>query len=125
MRPVQTPRDRATDERPASTTRSHVADQVADDRLPIELQRQDTAIREAASKRSTQVPDRRRSDPAVITVDEAAALLRVDRKSIYESIRRGELPGVVRVGRAIRISRTALLQWLSGQGRVSRSGATR
>ena len=64
-----------------------------------------------------------RSDPAVITVDEAAALLRVDRKSIYESIRRGELPGVVRVGRAIRISRTALLQWLSG--RVSRPGTTR
>ena len=55
----------------------------------------------------------------------AQALLRVDRKSIYESIRRGELPGVVRVGRAIRIGRTALLQWLAGQGRVSRSGATR
>ena len=84
MRPVQTPRDRATDERPASTTRSHVADQ-----------------------------------------DPATALLRVDRKSIYESIRRGELPGVVRVGRVIRISRPALLQWLAGQVRVSRSRATR
>jgi len=71
------------------------------------------------------VPDRRRTDPVVLTVDEAAALLRVDRKSIYESIRRGELPGVVRVGRVIRISRPALVQWLSGQVRVSRSGATR
>jgi len=75
--------------------------------------------------RAAPVSDRRRTDPAVLTVDEAAALLRVDRKSIYESIRRGELPGVVRVGRIIRISRPALLQWLSGQVRVSRSGATR
>ena len=31
----------------------------------------------------------------------------------------------VRVGRVIRISRPALLQWLSRQVRVSRSGATR
>jgi len=80
---------------------------------------------ESPPARPGQTPDRRRTDPAVLTVDEAAALLRVDRKSVYESIRRGELPGVVRVGRAIRIGRTALLQWLAGQGRVSRSGATR
>ena len=77
------------------------------------------------SPSSVPVPDRRRTDPAVLTVDEAAAILRVDRKSIYESIRRGELPGVVRVGRVIRISRTALVQRLAGQVRVSRSGATR
>src|SRR5437660_12046301 len=65
MRPVQTPRDRATDERPASTTRSHVADQ-----------------------------------------DPATALLRVDRKSIYESIRRDELPGAA-AGAARRVQEGA------------------
>lgn len=63
--------------------------------------------------------------PVVLTVDEAAELLRVDRKTIYESIRRGELPGVVRLGRSIRIGRTALLEFLAGQGRVSRQGKTR
>jgi excisionase family DNA binding protein len=63
--------------------------------------------------------------PVVLTVDEAAELLRVDRKTVYESIRRGELPGVVRLGRSIRIGRTALLEFLAGQGRVSRQGKTR
>ena len=60
--------------------------------------------------------------PMVLTVDEAAELLRVDRKTVYESIRRGELPGVVRLGRSIRIGRGALLEFLAGQGRVSRQG---
>lgn len=60
--------------------------------------------------------------PVVLTVDEAAEILRVDRKTVYESIRRGELPGVVRLGRSIRIGRGALLQFLAGQGRVSRQG---
>ncbi len=50
--------------------------------------------------------------PDVLTVPEAAALLRVDRKSLYASIERGEVPGVVRVGRSIRLSRPALLKWL-------------
>lgn len=60
--------------------------------------------------------------PPVLTVDEASALLRVNRKTIYEAIARGQLPGVRRVGRKLRLCRTALLQWLSqGQGRVSRS----
>ena len=63
-----------------------------------------------------------RALPAVLTVDEAAELLRVDRKTVYESIRRGELPGVVRLGRSIRIGRGALLEFLAGQGRVSRQG---
>jgi|SRR5712664_4768735 len=125
MRPVQTPRDHATGEPPAGTKRSHLDDEVTDQRLATQLQRRDSALSEASSTQSGQFPDRRRTDPAVLTVDEAAALLRVDRKSIYESIRRGEFPGVVRVGRTIRIGRTALLQWLARQGRVSRPGATR
>jgi excisionase family DNA binding protein len=60
--------------------------------------------------------------PAVLTVDEVAELLRVDRKTVYEQIARGELPGARRVGRAIRISRDAVIKWLAeGQGRVPRS----
>lgn len=55
--------------------------------------------------------------PEFLTVDEAAILLRVNRKTLYESIRLKQVPGVVRVGKALRISRAALLQWSAGKGR--------
>jgi len=48
----------------------------------------------------------------ILTVDELAALLRVERKTIYAAITRGDIPGVRRVGRSIRISRDAVLDWL-------------
>jgi excisionase family DNA binding protein len=56
----------------------------------------------------------------VMTVDELAALLRVNRKSVYEAIARGEIPGIRRIGRTVRASREAVLTWLA-EGRVSRS----
>ncbi len=60
--------------------------------------------------------------PEVLTVEELATLLRVERKTAYAAIARGEIPGVRRLGTAIRISRPAVLSWLAqGQGRVSRS----
>ncbi len=59
-------------------------------------------------------------EPAVLTVDELATLLRVERKTAYGAIARGEIPGVRRVGRSIRACRRTVLEWL-GQGRVSRS----
>jgi excisionase family DNA binding protein len=52
--------------------------------------------------------------PEFLTVDEAAALLRVNRKTLYESIRLGQVPGVVHLGRTIRIRRTVLLGWSLG-----------
>ena len=52
----------------------------------------------------------------VLTVDEAARLLRVNRKTLYDAVRAGEVPGVVRVGRSIRIGRDALLRWMEGNG---------
>lgn len=66
-------------------------------------------------------------DPArILTVDELAELLRLERKTVYAAIANGEIPGVRRVGRSIRILRQAVLDWLSsGQGRVSRSRRTR
>lgn len=60
--------------------------------------------------------------PVVLTVDELAALLRVERKTAYAAIAKGDIPGVRRVGRTIRILRDAVLQWLAqGQVRVPRS----
>ena len=49
-----------------------------------------------------------------LTVDEAAALLRVNRKTLYESIRLGQVPGVFHLRRSIRIRRDALLAWRPG-----------
>ena len=55
--------------------------------------------------------------PAVLTVEEVADLMRVDRKTAYSAIAEGGIPGVRRVGRCIRVSRDELLRWLAeGQG---------
>jgi excisionase family DNA binding protein len=59
--------------------------------------------------------------PPILTVDEVAELLRLDRKSIYAAIRRGEIPGVRRIGRTVRLHRATVLEWLAqGQGRAPR-----
>jgi excisionase family DNA binding protein len=62
--------------------------------------------------------------PTLMMVDELARLLRVNRNTLYESVQRGEVPGVVYVGRSIRFVRDIVLQWLGSQGRVSRSVRT-
>jgi excisionase family DNA binding protein len=60
--------------------------------------------------------------PHTLTVDEAADVLRVNRKTVYELVAAGELPGVRCFGRTIRIHRETLLRWLAdGQGRAPRS----
>ncbi|ADO73926.1 helix-turn-helix domain-containing protein [Stigmatella aurantiaca] len=55
--------------------------------------------------------------PEFLTVDEAAALLRVNRKTLYESIRLEQVPGGVRIGKSLRIRRAALLESSPGKGR--------
>jgi excisionase family DNA binding protein len=52
-----------------------------------------------------------KQSPDVLTVDEAAALLRISRGKAYEAVRTGEVPSV-RVGRCIRIPRVALERML-------------
>jgi excisionase family DNA binding protein len=57
----------------------------------------------------------------VLTADELAVMLRLDRKTVYAAIKAGDIPGVRTFGRAIRISRATVVAWLaSGQGRSSR-----
>jgi excisionase family DNA binding protein len=50
--------------------------------------------------------------PEVLTVREAAAILRVGRNQLYQAVTRGEL-GAVRIGRSIRIPKHALLDLLA------------
>jgi excisionase family DNA binding protein len=61
--------------------------------------------------------------PQVLTVEEVADLMRVDRKTAYSAIAEGGIPGVRRIGRCIRVSRDELLLWLSeGQGDARKRG---
>lgn len=59
--------------------------------------------------------------PEILTVEEIAKLLRLNRKTVYEMVQRGEIPGVRLCGRAIRAHRDTVLRWLAdGQGRSAR-----
>ena len=46
---------------------------------------------------------------------EAAELLGIGRTSIYEMLSRNELPGIVNIGRSVRVSRQALEKWVESQ----------
>ena len=64
------------------------------------------------------VPSESVSD--VLTAKEAVALLRISPPTLYELVKRGQVPAR-RVGRNYRFSRAALLDWLTGKGCVSHS----
>ena len=53
-------------------------------------------------------------DREVLTVAEVASFLRISRASAYEAIRTGEIPSF-KIGRSIRVSRSALLAWIDHQ----------
>jgi excisionase family DNA binding protein len=54
-------------------------------------------------------------DDDVITVLEAAKLLKVGKNAVYDAIKRGELPHL-RVGKHIRLSRQAVMRALGSCG---------
>ena len=79
-------------------------------------------VAEPSSEQPTTPPDRGNTENglrSILTVDELAAFLRINRKTLYESMARGEIPGAQRVGRTIRIVRDSVLAWLKSQGRVA------
>jgi excisionase family DNA binding protein len=51
--------------------------------------------------------------PVLLTVDEAADLLRTTRRALYAMIERRQLPGVIRVRRRILLRADDLLDWLN------------
>ena len=59
-------------------------------------------------------PSRRTGDalPVLLTVDEAAALLRTTRRAIYAMVERRQLPGIIRIGRRVLLRADDLLDWL-------------
>ncbi len=61
--------------------------------------------------RSVAEPETPATKLDVLTVDEAAELLRIGRNQLYELIGRCEIPHR-RIGRTIRLSRAAVTRWL-------------
>ena len=53
-----------------------------------------------------------RSSRILLTVDEAADLLRTTRRAIYAMIERRQLPGITRIGRRVLLRADDLLHWL-------------
>lgn len=49
--------------------------------------------------------------PAVLKVEEVAAILRIGRNQAYRLVGSGELPSI-RVGRSVRVTRAALARYL-------------
>ena len=50
---------------------------------------------------------------AVLTITQVARLLRIGRMGCYKAARRGDLPGLIRIGRRLLVSRAALDAWLA------------
>jgi excisionase family DNA binding protein len=50
--------------------------------------------------------------PTLLLPDEVAGLLRTSRKAVYAMIERGQLPGVVRLGRRVLVREADLLEFL-------------
>jgi excisionase family DNA binding protein len=60
--------------------------------------------------------------PNLLTPTDVAALLRTSKGAIYAMIERGQLPGIVRIGRRLLIREDAMLDWLSQKSMPSLEG---
>jgi len=60
--------------------------------------------------------------PVFLTVEEAAAVLRLKRSTAYELVRRGEIPHF-RLGHFIRVPREALIRMATGADRKKEGAA--
>ena len=74
-----------------------------------------TNIERAVAKRRDQSDPHtldRSALPILLTVDDAADLLRTTRRAIYAMIERRQLPGIIRIGRRVLVRSDDLLHWL-------------
>jgi excisionase family DNA binding protein len=68
--------------------------------------------RGSAAARDIHARDERLREIELMTVPEVATFLRTSPKAIYTMIERGQLPGVLRIGRRVLVDRRALVDWL-------------
>ena len=57
-------------------------------------------------------------DAKLLRVGEAAKLLGIARSRAYEMASSGTLPGVIRIGRSVRVSQRRLAEWVEAQTAV-------
>jgi excisionase family DNA binding protein len=58
--------------------------------------------------------------PTLLTVDEAAEILRTSRRAVYAMVDRQQVGGVVRLSRRVLFHRAELLDWLDQKRAPSR-----
>ena len=63
--------------------------------------------------------------PRFLIAEETAQLLRTTRKAVYALAERGQLPGVVRIGRRLLVRQDALVDWLDQKHAPSSKEARR
>ena len=61
--------------------------------------------------------------PVLWKAEDVAAFLGVSRDSVYQMVSRGQIPGVVHIGRRLRFDRQTVLDWI--RHAPSSSGARR
>lgn len=59
--------------------------------------------------------------PMFVSLDTLAALLDLNRKTVYAAARRGMIPGVQRIGRAFRAHLPTVISWFSAGSRTDRT----
>ena len=80
------------------------------------------ALRPTARDEATPPPSE--DPPEVLTADEVAAMLRLDRKTVYDYAGRGVIP-CRRIGKRMLFSREALALWLASCSKRSSEGSSK
>ena len=57
--------------------------------------------------------------PSLLTTADVATLLRTSQKAIYAMVERGQLPGIVRIGRRLLLREADLVDWLRQKSQPS------
>ena len=71
-----------------------------------------STTRRSVVRRRFERSENRDAMPLLLTVDDAADLLRTTRRAIYAMLERRQLPGVIRIRRRVLIRSSELLEWL-------------
>ena len=71
-----------------------------------------STIRRSVVRRRFERSENGDAMPILLTVDDAADLLRTTRRAIYAMLERRQLPGVIRIRRRVLIRSAELLEWL-------------
>lgn len=58
----------------------------------------------------------------LMTIDELAALLRLNKDTTYKAAAERKIPGVRKIGRTIRIHRQTVMAWLASEDAHARIG---